>query len=93
MINKPVNYRHRPRYKGSRFLYACDNEMAADRYAVFFAGGVALVVWSRATHSAWSTAEAPLPHLTGRRVRWSDLPAAVREHVWERCSELDAEVG
>jgi hypothetical protein len=81
---------NRPRYQGARYLYSCDNGWSADRYAVFFSDGTALVVWVGGQHSAWSDEDAPVPHLTGDRVAWSRLPDEIKEEVHRRCNELDA---
>lgn len=86
----PANPDHRPRHLDGRFLYATDNGFSADRYAIFFDDGLALVVWINASHSAWSDADAPVPHLAGTRVAWSALPVSVRAEVHRRCAELDA---
>lgn len=87
---RPTNPEHRPRHADGRFTHAKDNGLSVDRFAVHFNDGVALVVWTNGAHSAWSDSDAPVPHLTGVRVRGVDLPLAVRHEVWRRCRELDA---
>lgn len=79
-----------PRHADGRFQSATDNGLGADRFAIHFTDGVSLVVWINGSHSAWSDRDAPVPHLRGARVRWVDLPLAVRQEVWRRCRELDA---
>ena len=86
----PTDPDHRPRHADGRFSHATDNGFSTDRYAVHFTDGLALIVWTNGSHSAWSDSDALVPHLRGVRVRWADLPLAVRQEVWRRCHELDA---
>jgi hypothetical protein len=86
----PLDTSARPRPRDGHYLYATDNGWSADRYAIFFADGVALVVWTGGHHSAWSDADAPVPHLAGSRLAWRALPAVVRREVHRRCAELDS---